>query len=178
MKDNETKNETMRAALLVIDVQIGLFEQSRGIYLADQLLENLDHLIHKARRTGTPVFFIQHENERFLKRDTAPWQLHPRLQPLESEKIIHKKHGNAFEKTMLKDELARKSVNKLVITGLVSHGCVRATCLGAIERGYRVVLVSDGHSSYSKDAEKLVDKWNSTLMEKGAELRKARAVEF
>jgi nicotinamidase-related amidase len=64
------------------------------------------------------------------------------------------------------------------MTGLVTHGCVKATCLGAIEEGYKVVLVSDGHSSYSKDAAQLIEKWNQAIGEKGADLIEAQKVRF
>ena len=69
-------------------------------------------------------------------------------------------------------------MNTLVITGLVTHGCVRATCLGGLERGYKVVLVSDGHSNYSKDAPQIIDKWNKAICDKGAELLETKDVEL
>ena len=36
--------------------------------------------------------------------------------------------------------------------GLVSNGCVKATCLGGIKNGYKVILVKDGHSNFNKNA--------------------------
>jgi len=65
-----------------------------------------------------------------------------------------------------------------IITGLVTHGCIRATCLGALELGFHTILVSDGHSSFSKDAPRLIEKWNRNLAEKGAELISAGEVIF
>jgi hypothetical protein len=47
---------------------------------------------------------------------------------------------------------------------------VRATTLGALKLGYTVTLVSDGHSNFSKDAVKIIMKWNQILHEKGVEL--------
>lgn len=178
MIDDALQNKDEKAALLVIDVQVGLFSKSKGIYRADQLLDNINGLIDKARGAGAAVFFIQHENEKFLRRDSEPWQFHPRIRPLATETIIHKQHGNAFEDTELLDELNKREVNTLVICGLVTHGCVRATCQGALNLGYHTVLVSDGHSSYSKDAQKLIEKWNQTLADKGAVLKNAAKVGF
>ena len=37
-------------------------------------------------------------------------------------------------------------VKKLIITGLLTHGCVKGACLDAKKLGYEVVLVEDGHS--------------------------------
>jgi nicotinamidase-related amidase len=166
----ETRQANEKMALLVIDVQRGLFKQAKGIYQAEQLLDNLNYLISTARQAGTPVIFIQHENEKLLQRGSDAWQLHPRIQPLESEEIIHKQHGNAFENTPLRQELDNLGVETLVICGLVTHGCVKATCLGALELGYHTILVGDGHSSYSKDADKLIKKWNGILAGKGAKV--------
>lgn len=44
--------------------------------------------------------------------------------------------------------------------------------------GYKVVLVSDGHSSYSKDAAQLIEQWNRVMSEKGAEVVEAQKVKF
>jgi nicotinamidase-related amidase len=69
-------------------------------------------------------------------------------------------------------------VCELVVTGLVTHGCVKATSFGAIDAGYQVVLVSDGHSNYSKDASELIEKWNRAISEKGAKLVETQNVSF
>lgn len=67
-------------------------------------------------------------------------------------------------------ELADRGVGRVVVTGLVTHGCVKATCLGGLELGYEVVLAKDGHSSYSKEAARLIEEWNRKLGEAGAQV--------
>jgi nicotinamidase-related amidase len=175
MKQNSQKRAV---ALLVIDLQKGLFEKSTPIYSAQQVLDNINTLIDKARQAGVSVFFIQHSDNRVLVRGSDAWQMHPEIQPRAEEVVIHKLHGNAFEETNLREELEKRNVSRLIMTGLVTHGCVKATCLGAMEEGYKVVLVSDGHSSYSKDADQLIEKWNQVLSEKGAEVIEAQKVKF
>ena len=165
-------------ALLVIDVQQGLFEQSKPVYQAEQLLSNLEILIQVARQADAPVVFIQHSNQKQLVRDTPAWQLHPRLQPLPGEPIVHKEHGNAFEATDLQAELQSRGVSRVLITGLVTQGCVRATCLSALKEGYQVTLISDGHSTYSRDAAKVIEKWNQAFRDKGAELKETGQIDF
>jgi nicotinamidase-related amidase len=165
-------------ALLVIDLQKGLFEKSTPVYQAEQMLENIKTLIDRARQAGVPVIFIQHSSHKTLEKGSDAWQLHPEIRPLAAEVIIHKLHGNAFEGTDLREELEKRNVSVLVTTGLVTHGCVKATCLGAIDEGYQVLLVSDGHSSYSKDAAQLIEKWNRAIAEKGAEVMEAQKVRF
>ena len=174
----QKNDKQSKAALLVIDVQQGLFEKSTPIYQAETFLENLNTLIERARQQDVPVIFIQHSNEKFLIKGSDAWQLHPKIQPLANEIIIHKLHGDAFIKTSLEDELQERDVGVVFITGLVTHGCVRATSLGALQHGYKVMLVRDAHSNYSKDAPQIIKKWNQALDGRGAELIETKDVNF
>jgi nicotinamidase-related amidase len=170
--------QQMAMALLVIDVQKGLFEKSTPIHRAQQVLENINALIDKARQAGVPVFFIQHSSNKILEKGSDAWQLHPEIQPLADEMIIHKLHGNAFEDTNLREELQKRNIGVLVITGLVTHLCVKATCLGAMGEGYKVVLIGDGHSNFSKDAAQLIEKWNQMIREQGADVIDTQNMSF
>ena len=178
-KGNSVNDRNLvQAALLVIDVQQGLFKKSTPIYHAEELLQNLNLLIDLAHECNAPVFFIQHSDSKTLVKGSPDWQLHARLQPHTKDSIIHKQHGNAFEDTPLVTELQKRNVSCLVITGLVTHGCVRATCLGALQLGYKVILVEDGHSSYSGDAARLIEEWNQKLSEKNVEIKPASEITF
>ncbi|MBN2389317.1 MAG: cysteine hydrolase [Anaerolineae bacterium] len=162
--DNTATTKNQRpVALLVIDVQQGLFEKSTPIYKADELLENIATLVDRAHLNGVPVIYVQHSAAKHLVKGSAEWQLHLQLQPLRTDTIVHKLHGNAFEDTPLGEILHARNVTKVIITGLVTHGCVRATCIGAQELGYNVILVKDGHSSFSKKAADLIEEWNEKL---------------
>ena len=165
-------------ALLVIDVQRGLFWQKTPIYQAEQLLDNIHTLVRKAHQAGAPVVYVQHSSDKLLVIDSSAWQLHQRLSPLPDDLHIDKRQGDAFEETPLMDELERLQVGTVVTCGLVTHGCVRATTLGALQRGYRVVLAGDTHSSFSKNAAKQIKQWNANLAEAGAKLRPASDIEF
>jgi nicotinamidase-related amidase len=167
-----------KSALLIIDVQKGLFNQSGPIYNAEILLQNINLLVSKAKTHQIPIIYIQHSNDSILVYGSDAWQFHPAISPTENDYLIHKKHGNAFEETSLREILQSKSVNTLVITGLVTHGCVKATILGAIDLGYSVILVEDGHSNYSKDAPHLIDKWNQKLSKSGVKILKTNEIDF
>ncbi len=172
------KYQADKTAVLVIDVQQGMFNKTIPLYQATQFLENINTLIINAREAGAPVIFIQHSNDTYLKMGSDDWQLHPDIKPLLDEELIYKLKGNAFEGTNLQEILQRNAVDTIVICGLVTHGCVKATCLGAMEQGYRVLLVQDAHSSYSKDASQLIEKWNQTLLDQGAELVETKDLQF
>jgi len=172
-----TKNQNY-VALLVIDVQQGLFKKSTPIYKADELLENINTLVGRAHGSEVPVFYIQHSDARNLVKGSADWQLHAQLQHQHKDYIIHKQHGNAFEDTRLEEMLRSLHVDTVVVTGLVTHGCVKATCLGARELGFNVILVQDGHSSFSKDAADLIEKWHEKLRAKQVEVRPTSEIMF
>jgi nicotinamidase-related amidase len=165
-------------ALLVIDVQRALFKQSTPIYQAEQLLNTICALVERAHLAGVPVFYIQHSNNRLLPAGTDGCRLHPRLSPEARDTLVQKKHGSAFEDTDLGRQFEDRDVGTVVITGLVTNGCVRATCLDAHRLGYRVILVGDGHSSYHKKAGKLIAEWNQKLGEKAAQVMLAQEIDF
>jgi len=167
-----------KSALLVIDVQYGMFQKSTPVYQGEAMLDKITALVERARAEGAAVIFVQHSDERFLVKGTPAWQLHPRLQALTPDCTVHKLQGNAFLGTDLQEILKSRGVENLVICGMVTHGCVKASTLGALELGYPVTLVSDGHSSFSKDAPDLIEKWNSRLQALGAKVEDAMHIEF
>jgi len=163
-------------ALLVIDVQKGLFARPTPVYHEQQLLDNINSLSDQFLKKGGAVFFIQHSNQKQLLKDTEPWQFHSRLQVGENDPVIHKTHGNAFQDTGLKDALDARGIKNIVVTGLVTNGCVKATTIGGHNLGYRVVLVEDGHSTYIKTAAKLIREWNGNLGQEIAEVHPAAGI--
>ncbi|HOU16235.1 MAG TPA: isochorismatase family cysteine hydrolase [Anaerolineae bacterium] len=178
MGTSENTPSTQKTALLVIDVQEGLFKKSTPVYKAADLLENIIALVERAHESDVPVFYIQHSDARNLVKGSADWQLHAELHPQNRDYIIHKQHGNAFEDTPLEETLRSLHVDTVVVTGLVTHGCVKATCLGARELGYNVILVQDGHSSFSKDAADLIEKWHEKLSAKQVQVRPTAVITF
>ena len=157
-------------ALLVIDVQMALFSRPTPIYKAYDLLRNINSLVEMFQLSNALVVYIQHSNNKMLIKDSDGWQFHPDLNIKETDPIIHKIHGNAFKETNLKQTLESRGIEDIVITGLVTQGCVKATSIGGKELGYRVILIEDGHSNYSKEAPKIIEKWNLKLGKEQVEL--------
>lgn len=176
MSDKEQPASSV--ALLIIDIQRALFEKKTPVYRDAELLHNINLLIEKAHQAGVTVIFVQHINQSFLVEGTEGWQLHPSLMPTASDLILQKHHGSALQDTSLHQQLQSRGISTLVVTGLVSNGCVKATCEAAKTQGYRVILVEDGHSSFHKDAASIVEEWNRKLSEEGIELCAAEAVDF
>jgi nicotinamidase-related amidase len=152
-----------KVALLVIDVQQGLFDNPIPIYKAEELLRNINTLVDRAHRRHVPVIYVQHSGKRGLLRGSPQWQFHPRIHPLAEDMIVHKERGNAFDGTNLNETLKAMDVCEVVITGLITHGCVKGTCLGALKMGYQVTLVTDAHSNNSYQPWKVIKDMNQKM---------------
>jgi nicotinamidase-related amidase len=165
-------------ALLIIDVQQGLFEESTPVYRADEVLKNINALVDRAHAAGVPVFWVQHSTATDLVEESHDWQLHAALKPLTTDHFIRKHHGNAFQDTRLKGELDALKVGRVVVVGLVTDGFVQATCKGAHALGYDVTLVKDAHSTESPDGEHVINHWNTKLSQGIVRLAATADVEF
>lgn len=130
-------------ALLVIDVQNGVVGEA---YDRDAVVANIATLIDKARAADVDVVWVQH-NDDDLKKDSESWQYVPELVRQDSEALIQKSYGDAFEETELESVLAARGIGQLIVSGAQTDACIRSTLHGAIVRGYDATLVSDAHTT-------------------------------
>jgi nicotinamidase-related amidase len=92
-------------------------------------------------------------------RNTTREHLDPRLLELvpplaklaPPARVIDKTRYSAFALTTLSTHLQARGADALVVTGSETDVCVLATVLGAVDRGFRVVLVTDGVCSGSDE---------------------------
>ena len=122
-----------KTALLVIDVQRALFTRPTPVHDASRLIQTINSLVERANLFGVKVIYIQHANKSILVEGTEGWQFHPSLKPNPTNVTIQKNKGNAFLDTPLQSTLETWGVQNILVTGLVSHQCVRATSLGGLE---------------------------------------------
>ena len=138
-----TLDERPNAALLVIDAQNGVVASAHE---RDAVVANIAQLVDRARREGAPVVWIQHSDEQLI-RGSEEWQIIPELAPADSETLVEKHYGDAFEDTTLESVLASHGVGRLVVAGAQTDACIRCTLHGAFTRGYDTILVSDAHTT-------------------------------
>ena len=62
------------------------------------------------------------------------------------------------------------NVGRIVVCGLVTNGCVQIACLDGLKLGFEVFLADGAHSTWHKDAEKLIIDWNQRLAAEGVML--------
>jgi len=152
-------------ALVIIDVQKGLID---GAYQRDGVLENINTLLAKARTSGTPVIYVQHDGPKGngLEVGTDGWQISPVIAPQKGEPIVRKRASDAFSETTLKQELEQRGIRHLVVAGGQTQYCVDTTVRRATTYGYEVTLATDGHTTYDCDtltAEQIIAFYNETL---------------
>jgi nicotinamidase-related amidase len=141
---------TKQAALVVIDLQRGMFEGASGpLDEADTVLANVAGMLAKARARSQPVIYVRHDGGPGdeLQRDTPLWPIDSRIAPKDGEPIVDKTEPSAFEKTEMTKVLKARGIDSLVICGAQSDCCVRATAKAAHEAGYGVMVVKDAHST-------------------------------
>jgi nicotinamidase-related amidase len=160
----------IEAALLIIDMQTAMFSKpERQPCKGAEVLSNIKLLLEKAREINFPVIFIQHTTTGDFKENTKTWEIYSELLPIKDEPVIQKTKPNAFYKTGLQQFLQERNIHKLIITGMQSDCCVRATCKGGFSAGYEIVLAGDAHSTFNSllsDGESIIKHINETLSKK------------
>lgn len=115
-------------------------------------------LIAVFRALGRPIFFttvIYHDQSQasvFRQKVPALNVLTPESHWIkvdsamgrrDSEPLIEKQWASAFHKTDLDHRLRDLRVDSLVVTGLTTSGCVRATVVDGLQNNYAVVVAKE-----------------------------------
>jgi nicotinamidase-related amidase len=167
-------------ALLIIDVQMGMFDEDEPVHNGERLLQTLSGLIDKARQAHVPVVYVQHNDSQFVKGG-PDWPIHPSIAPQAGELVVQKRTPDSFHETNLRDELEKMGIRKLVIGGIQTEYCVDTTSRRAFSLGYDVTLVANGHSTWDNKhitAEQVIAHHNNTLDGWAVTLKPAETVQF
>jgi nicotinamidase-related amidase len=138
-----TLTDRPNTALLVIDVQNDVMA---GAHNRDGVITNIALLLDKARAENVPVVWVQHSSDD-MATGSDGWRYVRELTQEESEPVVHKRYGDAFENTDLEVVLAERKIGHLIVTGAQTDECIRSTLHGAIVRGYDATLVGDAHTT-------------------------------
>lgn len=167
---SETRRNRLlvNTALLVVDVQQGMFSAEDPVDRGEELIGNIKALLDHFRENGGPVFFIQHDGPSGspLEPGTPGWNLHPALEPGDGERVFRKGFPDSFQETGLKEGLDRWGVKDLVVAGIQTEVCVDTTCRRAFSLGFRVILACDAHSTWDYEgltADRIIAHHNRTL---------------
>lgn len=142
-----------RPALILVDFVKAYFEPGAQLYMGlDSCLHSAARLLQAARKAGILVVHTQVSFSEggvdggvfFQKIDAlkhfvgkAPLgEIMPEVNPLPSEVVIVKQYASSFFGTTLASTLQASGVDTLIITGVSTSGCVRATAVDAIQHGF------------------------------------------
>lgn len=145
MKGKMNNNKGNGTALLIVDVQNAALEKA---FNRKKTVENLNEVQAKARAMNVPIIFIQHADDELVEGSEG-WQFVEELDVENGDRIISKRYNSAFEETCLEAVLHELRISKIVLGGAVTNWCIRATAYGALDRGYDVTLIRDGHTTES-----------------------------
>ena len=138
----------LKTALLIIDIQNDYFsggkyplvnplEAAQKAYMILQCFREQDgHHVHIQHISLEPdaTFFISGE------RGT---DIHDSVAHFEGEPIVYKHEPNSFLNTNLLELLRGWEIERLVITGMMTHMCVDATARAASDLGFQVIVAED-----------------------------------
>ena len=159
-----------RPALILVDFARAYFEADSPLYGGAGCVSARDHaarLLARARQTGTPVIFTE---VRYLPGGRDGGVFYRKATPLKvlewgnpmgdlvagmdrrpDEVMVTKQYPSAFFGTSLAATLTAMGVDTVLITGLTTSGCVRATCVDAMSHGFVTLVVSDAVGDRADD---------------------------
>jgi len=159
---------TPKPALLLVDMINGFTDPAcaLGTACSEVVAANVQ-LLEAFRALGLPVFFTtvvyhsEQQAEVFRRKVPALNVLQPNshwvkvdsaLEPLEGEPVIEKQWASAFFATDLDQQLSALGVDSIVVTGLTTSGCVRASAVDGLQNDYQVVIAEEAVGDRNPEA--------------------------
>ena len=151
-----------RPALLLVDFARAYFEPSSPLFGGEACAvarDNAARLLSAARQNNVPIIFTE---VRYMPggadggaffRKAPPLKVFERGNPLgdiveglerrESEVLITKQYPSAFFGTSMASTLTAMQIDTVLLCGLTTSGCVRASCVDSMSHGFVTLVVSD-----------------------------------
>ena len=142
-----------KPALVMVDFVRAYFEPGAQLYMGlDDCLHSASRILKAARDAGilvihTQVAFSQGgvDGGHFFKKvgalknfvgTTYLGEIMPEVAPLPSEPIIVKQYASAFFGTSLSSTLSANDIDTVIVAGVSTSGCIRATVVDTIQHGF------------------------------------------
>ncbi len=158
----------VKPALLIVDVVMAYLDKRSPLYAGvETVLASNERILKTARMASIPVIFTNVVYEpggadgglfykkipslKVFDQGSIFGGFPPSLQPEDGEIVITKQFASAFFGTSLAEILRNMQIDTLMITGLSTSGCVRATALDAVQNGFAPFVIreacGDRHAS-------------------------------
>ena len=155
-------------ALLVVDMINGFTDPDSplGTHCPDVVAANIE-LLAAFRNSVRPIFFTTvvyyDDQQASIFRAKVPalnvlqsgsrWvAVDSRMERQVSEPLIEKQWASAFFGTDLSKQLRALAVDSLVVTGLTTSGCVRASAVDGLQNNFQVVVAREAVGDRNLDA--------------------------
>ena len=155
-------------ALILVDFVQAYFDPNCDLYAdVDNALASALRVREAARTAKIPVIYtnvVFHPSGvnggQFFKKakvlrhmvEGSPMGAWPEgLTPDPSELIITKQYPSAFFGTSLSSTLTALGIDTLIITGLTTSGCIRATCIDTCSYGFIPIVVAEACGDRHED---------------------------
>jgi nicotinamidase-related amidase len=151
-----------KPAVLVIDMSYAFVEPDSplaGNRRPTETIRSIAGLLSVARERGVPVLYTTNRTPRndadwgrwkSITLKTHPglkseetWKIIPDLSPGPGESILKKTRPSGFFGTDLVNLLLYHETDTVIITGMTTSGCVRATVLDAFSYNFKVVVPAE-----------------------------------
>lgn len=146
-------------ALVVVDMCKAFIDSSSPLgFQCNELIQANINLVNKFRLNKFPVIFTttiyRNPSEASVFRSKIPALniLEPEsdavsfiddLAPSKDEILIEKKFASAFFQTKLIDSLHKMKADSIVICGVTTSGCVRATAVDSLQNNFPTTIAKD-----------------------------------
>jgi maleamate amidohydrolase len=146
-------------ALIVVDLSNGFSDPTSPLGgNFDNQISEINGLLMAFRAKNLPVYFtsvVYHDDStasvfrrrlpdlNILKASSDWVKINDKFDVKPDELIIEKQWPSAFFKTQLAAQLEKKSVDSIVVVGLTTSGCVRATVVDGLQHNYPVFVVPE-----------------------------------
>jgi nicotinamidase-related amidase len=157
----------MTDALLLVDV-IQRFDHDDGSRLlrsARERLAGVEAAMERARAAGIPVIYVNDNAGRWdsdvsaLVRSAIEHgqggDVVGRLAPGEDDLFVLKPRYSAFDHTPLAILLGELEVDRLLLAGTATEGCVVQTAIDARELGFKVTILTDACATNDERLERV-----------------------
>jgi nicotinamidase-related amidase len=156
--------------------------------LDELVVPNIQRLLAAFRAHGGEVIFIRIESLTLDGRDrgrghrergihfppgSKEGQILNEIRPMGDELVLSKTCGSAFAGTNIEYLLRNMNREHLVVVGVVTGSCVRATTLDALGRGFTTLVVDDATATWSDDMQSAS---LDSMRERGARIVSAEAL--
>jgi maleamate amidohydrolase len=149
-----------RPALVIVDFVDAYLVPDSPLYAGvEKTLESATRVLEAARAAGIPViytvveldpvgvgagvFALKVKGLATLATGSPLGAIAAPLTPRENEPVISKRYASAFFGTTLATDLTVLGCDSVIITGLSTSGCIRATAVDTVQHGFIPLVVAD-----------------------------------